>query len=109
MWVQFDSWMPVVRATVGVSFRLGFVEWEPTNNGSAVQQISSDFVHSSRPITSVDLLEPVLKWRSVPLIQQVSHWEHRSIWDDYFSEPQPGWGSNQRQPRWAYLFTLGGG
>ncbi|MED6298250.1 MAG: hypothetical protein VX828_08120, partial [Candidatus Thermoplasmatota archaeon] len=25
-----------------------------TNNGSAVQQISSDFVHSSRPITSVD-------------------------------------------------------
>tara|TARA_B100000614_G_scaffold76762_2_gene68618 strand:- start:3764 stop:10819 length:7056 start_codon:yes stop_codon:yes gene_type:complete len=25
-----------------------------TNNGSAVQQISSDFIHSSRPITSVD-------------------------------------------------------
>ena len=25
-----------------------------TNNGSAIQQISSDFIHSSRPITSVD-------------------------------------------------------
>ena len=56
-----------------------------TNNGSAVQQINSDFVHSSRPITSVDFTGAGSQV-TVRAIDSAGtcHWEHRSIWDDYF-------------------------
>ena len=53
MWVQFDSGCPWCGQRLDLPSGLMW-NGNLTNNGSSIQQISSDFIHSSRPITSVD-------------------------------------------------------
>ena len=71
MWVQFDSWMPVVLATVGVFLR-AWICGMGTSPTMVLQFNKSAVISYTRvaPSLRLTLPEPALKWRSAPLIQR---------------------------------------